>query len=170
MARLFFALWPGEPAGRDVGEVAKALAEVAGGRPLAPARIHCTLAFLGEVPEVHEPAIRRAADLVRGASFEFAMDRVGSFARAKVAWVAPASVPPALAELQSRLSANLTRSGMNLETRPFAPHATLVRGIEAAPRPRAIAPVTWPVRGFSLVQTQVGKGRYLRLGEWPLED
>ena len=168
MARLFFALWPGEEAARSLAIVARSLADLAKGKPMPPEKIHLTLAFLGETDDARAEAARHAAAKVRARRFAFTLDIVGSFKRAGVAW-AGASAPVApLERLHSSLAASLAADGFVLDERPFAAHVTLARRI-AGRVPRApMPPLEWRVREFTLVRTEPGSGRYTILESWPL--
>ena len=166
MARLFFALWPDAAATRRLAQLAEALAPLAAGKPVAAESIHLTLAFLGELPpgRVEEALATR----IEAAPFELALDRVGAFRGAKVAWAGMGEPPPALADLQSRLAADLRRRGFDLEARPFAPHVTLVRKVAKRVPATPVAPIAWRVEAVALVRTQPRTGRYETAREWTL--
>jgi 2'-5' RNA ligase len=85
--RLFFALWPDDALREALGRVGLVLAARAQGKPVPAAKLHMTLAFLGEVPaERLAPAVDAAAR-VKGEAFELLLDEVGAFRSARVAWV-----------------------------------------------------------------------------------
>lgn len=168
MARLFFALWPGEAARGALAALARETARDCGGRAVAGNRLHLTLAFLGEVPAGRVGAVRGAAAAVSAAAFDLVLDRAGSFARAGVAWAGVEPPPPALATLQADLAGRLAAAGFLLERRPFAAHLTLARRVARPVEGRAIAPVGWRVWDFALVETKPGDGRYETIERWPL--
>jgi RNA 2',3'-cyclic 3'-phosphodiesterase len=166
MARLFFALWPGADAAARLAEVAAHLAAQSGGKTVPPARIHLTLAFLGEVA-----APVRASLLgieAKGERFRFTLDRVGSFRDARVAWAGASAPPPALLALQSWLAGEIAARGCVLEKRAFAPHVTLVRKIGKAVPGAAMEPVAWEARELALVRSEAGTGRYWTERTWML--
>ena len=66
MARLFFALWPDEPARGRLAPLAAEVAAQASGKPVPIAKLHLTLAFLGEVDAAR---IDRAVEAARGVHF-----------------------------------------------------------------------------------------------------
>jgi len=168
MARLFFALWPGEDTARELEVVARSLAELAEGKPTPREKIHLTLAFLGETDEECGRAASVAASEVRAAGFSFELDIVGSFRRSGVAWAGASERVPSLERLQSSLGRRLAAAGFALEDRPFAAHVTLARRI-AKRVPRAPMPaVRWEARAITLVRTEPGSGRYTILESWPL--
>ena len=144
------------------------MAEHSGGRPVAEANLHLTLAFLGEV-EAAEP-VRTAAAMVVQTEFEFSLDRYGYFAPARSVWIGPQRLPAALMELQAQLWDQLAAAGFPRESKPFRPHVTLAR---KSPAPRAIAPpqpLVWRVKEFALIQSETAPtgARYQRLHQFQL--
>jgi 2'-5' RNA ligase len=170
MARLFLALWPDVAAREELAALSHDLALVAGGKPVPADKIHLTLAFLGEVAGERQADIEHAAAETRGTAFELAFDRVGSFRGARVAWAGMAQMPAALAQVQSRLAANLRAAGFTLEDRPFTPHVTLVRKIERTLPKASIPAIASAAHAIALVRTQPGTGRYTTVESWPLRE
>lgn len=170
MARLFFALWPGEKGAGELAIVAQALAQLAKGKPTPAEKIHLTLAFLGEIDEERARAARLAASGVRASAFSFALDIVGSFKRAGVAWAGTAKPVADLERLQSSLARRLVAAGFEFEERPFAAHITLARRIARRVPPAPIPPFEWRAREFTLVRTEPGSGRYTIVERWPLAE
>lgn len=167
MARLFFAVWPDEAASAALARIALEVAQVADGRPVPREKVHVTLAFLGDVPPARVETAALAARGLAFAGFEFALDRVGSFRAARVAWAGSHEVPAPLAGLQSVLAARLSAAGFALEARPFAPHATLARRTSRHLPPASIGSIEWRVEAFTLVRTESATGRYAVMEEFP---
>jgi 2'-5' RNA ligase len=71
--------------------------------------------------------------------------------------------------LQQGLVAELRRAGLRIKTRDhFTPHLTLLYA-SGTVAPRAVQPVSWVVREFVLVHSQIGRNLpYQVLGRWPL--
>jgi RNA 2',3'-cyclic 3'-phosphodiesterase len=160
MARLFFAVWPDALAAARLAALAGDAATVSGGKAIPAAKIHLTLAFLGEIPPEAAAAAIGAAHGVRFAPFGLTLDCVGSFRAARVAWAGSLAPQPGLEALQADLAARLRAAAFALEERPFAAHATLARrAMRAVPRAR-IAPVAWTVDAFTLVRSETGAGLY----------
>ena len=166
--RLFFALWPDDRLRASLERVAIELAARAQGKAVPAAKVHMTLAFLGEVPVDRMPAAVDAASRVAGEAFDVALDEVGAFRSARVAWIGSSAGLPALTSLQSGLAAELRREGFELESRPFAAHVTLVRRISRPVAREAVAPIAWRVRDFALVASNTGKGTYEVGRTWKL--
>jgi len=168
MARLFFALWPDPPARAALAALAEEVAARTGGRAVAADRIHLTLAFLGEVAPAKAGAARAAAAGVAVDEFTLALNGIGAFPRAGVAWAGAEPLPEALAGLQSALAGRLARAGFRLERRAFAAHLTLARRIARPLGPEPIAPIPWCVTDFALVETVPPDGSYRTLERWTL--
>ncbi|QJR16864.1 RNA 2',3'-cyclic phosphodiesterase [Usitatibacter palustris] len=166
MARLFFALRPSAPALAALAALGESLARQSGGRAVPAAKIHLTLAFLGEVEPQRVAMARGAADAVGSERFEARCDQVGSFRGAGVAWAGMSEMPAGLVRLAASLAARLRDAGFVLETRPFVPHLTLVRRVERAVPVTPIAPIAWTMEGFSLVESDLRSGRYVERGSW----
>jgi 2'-5' RNA ligase len=169
MARLFFALWPDEAARAALAAKSKEIARRCAGRPVPAANLHLTLAFLGEVDPGAIPALRRAAQPAAQAPFELALDQLGAFARAGVAWAGCLRPPPELIALQAGLAKRIREAGFAPDERAFAAHLTLARRIRQPLAPEAMEAVRWPVGSFALVESVRGEGAYRTLAEWPLE-
>jgi RNA 2',3'-cyclic 3'-phosphodiesterase len=170
MARLFYALWPDRQAREALAAHGARLARGAGGRAVPAANLHLTLVFLGEVEPARVASLHRAAGEVESPGFELALDEVGSFRGSGVAWAGCRVAPPALLALQAALAERLRLQGFTPEARPFAPHLTLVRRIAAPVAREAIAPVSWRVKGFALVESDRARGGYANVADWPLRD
>jgi RNA 2',3'-cyclic 3'-phosphodiesterase len=168
MPRLFFALWPDDAAAEALESLAAQLASRAGGRATPRAKIHLTLAFLGDVPPDRADDLVRAADTVREKPFEVVLDRIGSFRHARVAWVGSEAPAPALVSMEATLREALRSRGFGLEERPFAPHVTLVRKTERSLARAAIAPIAWTAGEIALVRSDTGKGTYTTMATWAL--
>jgi 2'-5' RNA ligase len=165
--RLFFAIWPGVEAAAVLGRLAADVVVVAGGKPVPQAKIHLTLAFLGEVSDI-AGAEEAAASCVQVPPFSMRLDCVGSFRRARVAWAGSLEPIEPLAQLQSSLGQALRARGFALEERPFAAHVTLARKTERTLPRAAIPAIEWKATELQLVRSQPGTGEYSPLESWRL--
>src|SRR5579859_1924135 len=107
MARLFFAVWPDAPARARLAKLAGELAIVSDGKPVDAAKVHLTLAFLGEISTQAASAASAAAASLAPRAFTLCLDCVGSFRAARVAWAGALDPPPELFALQSDLAGRL---------------------------------------------------------------
>lgn len=150
--RLFFALWPPP-------DTAQALAKWAAGIPgkaTAAAKIHLTLAFLGEADAA---AAIEAAKAVKAPPFELPIEVARFWRHNGIVWVGPREIPQPLQVLAAQLRPADER-------RPFAAHVTLIR---KASEPSVLPPlpaVRWPAEKFVLVRSATGA--YQTLAEFPL--
>lgn len=152
--RLFFALWPPRETALALHEWAKGLE----GRATPAEKIHLTLAFLGGV----EPAkLAAAAKKVQAQAFELPVETAKYWRENHIVWVGPREMPKGLRVLVEQLHFALYRAEFILERRAFAAHVTLVR---KARKPASIAPlprVEWPVREFTLVNSDLSRYKVL---------
>jgi 2'-5' RNA ligase len=165
--RLFFALWPDDAVRAAMRAAFGAAVSAAGGRAVPDGNLHLTLEFLGAV------AARRCDALeTLGAALSFAagvveLDRLDYWPRARTLVAAPSAPPASLLALQAALRQELGGLGFRVDTRPFRPHVTLARAVDARP---ALTPpcVAWPLRELALVEslTAAGGSRYTPLARW----
>lgn len=163
--RLFFALWPDEPARRALLRWGQALPDP-GGRPTPGRDLHLTLAFAGAVDEATGLCLEQGASHVQGAPFVLTLERAGVFPGGLL-WTGPAGCPPALDALAGSLSGLLLRCGVKPDPRPFKPHVTLIRRVQRAPGDLSPPDVPWRVDHFCLVRSRPGRG-YEVLKTYPL--
>ena len=166
--RVFFALWPDEAAASRLAEASKALALLAGGKPVGQAKIHLTLAFLGDLDESRLDAAKGAADGIEHPSFDLVLDQWGSFRGARVAWAGCTETPKALVGLHADLADRVRRAGFALDERPYAAHVTLARKVTRPIGRTRAEPIGWRAREVALVRSQLGKGSYETLKTWAL--
>lgn len=170
MARLFLALQPDEPARRALAGLASLVAIRSAGRAVPVANLHLTLVFLGEVDAARIGALARAVPAVAGSGFVLALDRIGGFRRAGVAWAGCRRTPPELTALQEALSKTIRGAGFSVDEREFTPHLTLARHIHGTVEAVDIEPISWCARSISLLESARGTARYITLAQWPLAD
>lgn len=139
-----------------------------GGRPVASANLHLTLAFLGGQPEAKLDGLKQLGRRLRADPFMLRLDQLQTIGHG-FACLIPSQVPPPLSQLVEQLHAGLSAHGFALDSRPFLPHVTLAR--EAQPRPDADPPAfKWPVERFGLFLSEdTGNGvHYRELENWTL--
>ena len=165
--RLFFALLP--PPG-----VAEEIAWLRDRRrrpifPVATARLHVTLLMLGDysvlpsdLPARIEPIL--AAGTIPSCRLVF--DRLVYGARS--ALLLPSEPLSGAARLREHLAALLVRAGIRRTGGGrFSPHVTL----HYDPEPGGTEPIdaiSWRADTLVLIESQIGRGRHLLRGQWPL--
>jgi 2'-5' RNA ligase len=182
--RIFFAVLPDAEAITGIRRHTLRLREQHSlwGRPIIDGRLHISLLGLGDYRGIPGPLVKRvwqAANLVLLPSFDVSFDQVLTFAhenadpsRQKPCVLVESAERCGLIGLQNSLMAFMRNFGFSVKQPPgFTPHMTLLydrKPISAAP----LEPVTWKVREFVLVRSQIGDvGRpYDILGRWSLLD
>lgn len=157
--RLFLALWPDEGARAALAGWRDAWGWPRGAAPVADARLHLTLHFLGQQPSERVPA------LLDGFAVPFVPFRIDL--GAPMLWphglavLEPLSAPAGLLQLHAALSGALERLGLVPEARAFRPHVTMARRAAGAIAPASHPPLAWDVDSYALVESR--DGRYLVL-------
>jgi 2'-5' RNA ligase len=150
-ARLFLALWPNDAVRRALAERRNRCRWPRGAAPVADARLHLTLHFIGAV------AVDRLDELATGlrvpmAPFDLDFDRCVAWPHGLV--VVEASHPPeALRTLHAALGAALRRLGLPVERRRLRAHVTLARRAEGAVLGDGGMPIRWHADGYALVRS-----------------
>lgn len=167
---MFFALVPPPPLQRALGELARAVARRAHGRPVPAENIHLTLAFIGAWPVSRLRLLLDIGARIEGRPIEFTLDTLGGFRRAGVAWVATSRPPAELLALAATLGAALSAIGIAEDERPLHPHLTLARKCRGPYAAEPIAQLSWTADAVTLMQsdTRAAGARYERLASWPL--
>lgn len=169
-ARVFYALLPPPAAQRALGELAAEVARQSHGRAVAAENMHITLAFIGTWAIARTPVLLEAAQEVAGKPMRIALDTLGAFRRAGIAWIGSSSAATSLMQLQSSLAAALTSGGIAFDdAQPYRPHVTLARRCRG-PYPRgSVQPIAFDVDRFTLMQSQTRTegARYTILAQWP---
>jgi len=164
--RLFFALWPGAAERRALQQAADSIQLAGAARRVPPANLHLTLHFIGNVYRADMACMQAEARLVEAGAFRLAIDRRGYFSRPRVAWLGCSEVPEALVELQRQLGRRLQSCGFQPEARPWHPHVTVARKIDAIDTDASFAPLGWQVRDFALIEVEtVPNGVHYRVVE-----
>jgi 2'-5' RNA ligase len=164
---LFFAILPSEHARTALADVAEGLGRELGGRPTPAEKVHLTLVYLGATPTARVGQARQAAGAFVASGFDLHFERLGYWPHNRIVWAGTKEAPEGLLALQGWLESALRAQGFELETRPYAPHITLVRRARQRMAGREIAPVSWRAERFCLMRSAAS--RYTVLEEWPLQ-
>lgn len=169
--RLFFALWPDGALRARLGRHQALWPWAPPARPTPENKLHLTLLFMDGVPADQLGAVRELGEAVsrEWTDFDLLLDRAAAWRQGGIAHLAPSQIPPELRDLHTTLAAQAAQRGLPFDARPYAPHVTLGRRAGMLTPPGTFAPLHWPVRGFALVQSVLGTGRYDLLGRWPRE-
>ena len=168
--RLFFALWP-EGGVRDALRTWQKACLGGNVRPTHRDDLHLTLHFLGQVEAGRMDELLLLGDRMSVRSFELVLDQLGHFARPRVLWVGPASVPAELWNLHGDLAQGLRDGGFAPESRPYQPHVTLARKVRERPEIADLPPIRWLVRRWALVESRTGRvPLYAPLKIWDMDE
>jgi 2'-5' RNA ligase len=144
----------------------------AGGRAPPPENLHMTVAFVGDVPAPRLTTLREIGREVASTAppFALALDRIGQFRAAGIAWVGTHAPPHALMLLAARLGDLLAADGFPVERRAYHPHVTLARRCGKRLGESGSTPIDWAVGQLSLNHSDVSseRPRYRVLARWPL--
>ena len=174
--RLFFAVCPDADARAHMLSARAQLCDTHGlrGRFVAPERLHVTLHWLSDHPELPVELLQRALSAgasVNAASFDVVFDRAECLReRGDLVVLSSSRGTGSLRRFQRALAAAMTDAGIGRHVRSgFKPHVSLIyesAGIERQP----VVPVHWKVNEFVLIDSVVGKSEYRVLGRWTLPE
>lgn len=156
--RVFVALWPTPAIRLRLAEVtADAARDVERARPVDPANLHLTLAFIGSLRTDRVEDLARQLEHCGAAKFDWTLDHLGHFARAQVIWAGGVS-NPALLALAGEVRELLDRMQIDYDRKPFVPHVTLLRDVAGRlSRANLIEPpIVWPGARPTLVRSVSG--------------
>lgn len=167
--RLFFALWPPVVVRNRIEGLARRVAP-RGAHRVPRHNFHITLAFVGAVDAAVRDEMRAAAAAVRAEPFELVLERIGSWPKPRIQWLAPARPHVILSQLAADLQQALRPCGFIPEHRPYQAHVTLARKVGGEHPVEPVAPIHWPVRDFVLVHSisEAAGPRYQVIDRWPL--
>lgn len=168
--RLFLALWPGDELRKQIKRNSKSLLHHGGGRPVALENIHITLAFLGNLNADQRKCVELVADGIQCPVFSLILDHAGHWSRPRVLWIGASETPDALSQLVADLYKGIHRCGIELDSRPYRAHLTLMRKVNKAPADLNFQSLEWRVGSFVLVKsTTYPEGvEYEVVRKWPL--
>jgi 2'-5' RNA ligase len=172
-SHLLIMLFPEQGKARRMAPLAKLLKRDYGltGRPFAPDRLHSTLhdlrTHVALPPELVERT-RHAASTVAMPPFEVTFDRVMTFSGGEGDRPLVLRGGDSIVPLQRAIGEAMTKVGLGaFVNRSFTPHITLLRG-EGVVEEQAVETFRWTVREFALVNSLVGRGKYVVVDRWPL--
>ncbi|HZW11708.1 MAG TPA: RNA 2',3'-cyclic phosphodiesterase [Noviherbaspirillum sp.] len=147
--RLFFALWPDDTTRAALQQLQVTLQ----GRIIPYGNLHLTLAFLGQQPTTLVGIAKDILSHLSSPPISMTLDRMGYFARNRIAWVGTHQVPAELLALHKELAEALRQREITFDSQQnFKPHITLAR--DASPPPdTSFTPIAWHASRVALVQS-----------------
>lgn len=145
------------------------------GKPVPPANLHITLAFIGDIKRTALEQIAEAANSYFAMNAiggdTLALDTVGYWSKSGLFWIGPSQWPPPLTRLSQKLGHLAGAAGGKLNNRPFQPHVTLYRRCRNPPAAPLYEPdVNLAYTHCTLFESHQGKKgvSYHALEQWPL--
>ena len=168
LQRCFVGVWPQQAAATRLERLALDLGRATpGARPVPRARLHLTLAFIGDLDSARARELAQRLLDLPVTPFAWIIDRIGHFAAARVAW-ASGPAPAGLQSLVQAVHGVLEASGVRFDRRPYVPHVTLLRDLPRAgggPTGAIDPPIPWQVGAPRLLHS--AGGRYLEVAGSP---
>lgn len=175
-------LFVGIPLPEDVREdLAGVCSGLPGARWVAPANLHVTLRFIGEVEAGEAEDVDAELAAIRAPGFEVRVSGVGFFDRGRRVHAVWAGVEagPALTHLHGKVESAVVRAGFEPERRKFKPHITLAR-LRGTPVHRvgefmqvreSFRSAPFAAESFVLFRSHLGNGgaHYEALADYPLD-
>jgi 2'-5' RNA ligase len=173
---LFFALFPDAETAVRIAELSQRLKIDLGvkRKPIPTDRLHVTLYFLGDFPDLPEDIIdvaSAAADSLTTGPFDVVFDRVVSFTGR------PGNRPlvlrgdeglVGLTKFQGELAMAIRRGRVGRSPKTgFTPHVTLLYD-DAIVTEQAVEDIRWTVQELVLVHSDLDQHRHVHLARWPL--
>ena len=167
--RLFLALWPPADVRDEMASIVQQLSPE-GGRLIAPANLHMTLAFLGDCDAARRACIENAAESAAAPAFNVRLVEAQWRRRGGMVWLAAPDVPKSLTSLVVSLNRALVACGHMPDSRPFRAHVTVARNVRHLRRQAAGVLVEWPVREYCLAASMLTSrgSNYTVVRRWPL--
>jgi len=141
------------------------------GKPFASDRLHSTLHHLGDYVELSPELVtmaKRAAATVAMPPYEVTFDRVVTFSGSPGRRPLVLRGGDGIVPLQRAIGEAMTKVGLGaFVNQSFTPHITLLWGAGIVEE-QAVETFRWTVREFALVNSRVGQGEYVVLGQWLL--
>jgi 2'-5' RNA ligase len=181
----YFAILPPEEIGRAMLRLRQETVarERIFGRPVAPERLHVSIAPLMRTSPVDMPDFAQAVEpladgivaRVKMPAFDIVLDRVQTFntkdrdeAHRRYYLVLDGADLPGLIRLNDLFRQSLIGRGLGAAMpKAFNPHVTLFYANRPI-APRDVPPIRWRIRDVALVRS--GDGRYAVLKRWPLRE
>lgn len=149
--RLFYAVWPDAATSERLLQVQAPLH----GRKTHRDDFHITLVFLGKRSSDLLPIFQEILMRLPSIEMTLVIDSLGYSRRNRIVRLGMKTPPPALFELQSELTRELTRRNIALDDPlAFKPHITLARNADA-PGELPFDPIIWHARKIVLVESLI---------------
>jgi 2'-5' RNA ligase len=154
--RLFLALWPSPGVREQLREWRELWTWPRGAAPVHTDKLHLTLHFLGNQPSDALPSLLDGL-AVPISPFRLRLGMAELWHNG-IAVLSPSSVPQALLDLHTALSAALPGVRPVPEARAYKPHVTMARRARGAEIPQRGPVIDWQIDHYALVESKTGDG------------
>ncbi len=138
--RCFVAAWPDDATRTAVEKLLVQLGpDLPKARPMQRRNLHMTLAFIGNIDAPGANEVARACDALAIDSFDWSIDCLGWFPRARVMW-AGGEVNGPLESAVDSARTQLDELCIGYDRKPFVPHVTLFRDVRRFDRSGPLEP------------------------------
>jgi 2'-5' RNA ligase len=174
--RIFLAVLPDAKTAAQIYGLAEELKARHGftANLILPEHLHVTLFHLGDWAALPQEIVRLAslaASEIRESAFDVTFARVESFRNSTGVFpfvLTGEKYLSAWSGLHDALRAALSSTGLGGATKgAFLPHVTLTYD-KLRMKPQTIDPITWRVKDFVLIHSELGKTTHNHLGRWAL--
>lgn len=128
--------------------------------------------FSGRLPRAFLKHVDAAISMVRFPAFEIVLEEAGSFEtkRDHAPFVLQGYEQTDVCALRLITRDSLHVKSLNIPVRAaYSPHMTLAYSRRRAPRMK-VDPFSWKAREFQLIESWVGRTKYVELARWSLRD
>ena len=135
-SRVFFAFWPDDQVRSEIGIWATEVCKLLGGKATQDRNLHMTVVFVGDIPTTQ---VEQLADIARGIDWsedekvEITLGQVDWWKHNKICYLGPASeFPEKIIQTVQQIREGLLSIGLtHFDKKPFVPHVTLARKVQA---------------------------------------
>lgn len=150
---MFLGFWPNEEQIDQLYAFQSEYAQM--GREVPPENFHITLLFLGNVSNNAIEMLRHSLCDLMIQPFTIRLDRFGYFAKTKIFWIGPSSVPTPMNDLFKHVRQQAQRCNVRHLTKKYVPHATLLRQCEGLSTQPIEQAIDWPINEFHLIESRM---------------
>lgn len=129
-----------------------------GARSVDVSNLHLTLFFLGLVSEKQKLQLLEATNSIISQRFSLTLDRLAGFAKPKIVYLAPSTIPAELVQLQQQMATLCKAQGFTDIHDSYRPHVTLARHAVFS-KSVAVEPIRLEISEYALYVSENNNGK-----------
>lgn len=129
-----------------------------GARSVDVSNLHLTLFFLGLVSEQQKLQLLEATNSIIAQRFSLTLDRLAGFAKPKIVYLAPSTIPAELVQLQQQMATLCKAQGFTDIHDSYRPHVTLARHAVFS-ESVAVEPIRLEISEYALYVSENNNGK-----------